>query len=61
MMEKGDIWEVIVFNTKDKAEQTFLIEALDYKKERLIEILSEIHPEYDNIRLNNVVEKKKEE
>jgi hypothetical protein len=61
MMEKGDIWEVIVFNTKDKTEQTFLIEALDYKKERLIEILSEIHPEYDNIRLNNVVEKKKEE
>jgi len=60
-MEKGDIWEVIVFNTKDKTEQTFLIEALDYKKERLIEILSEIHPEYDNIRLNNVVEKKKEE
>ena len=54
MMEKGDIWEVTVFNTRDKIEQAFLIEALDYKKERLIEILSEVHPEYDNIRLNKV-------
>ncbi len=61
MMKKGDIWKVMVLDTGENTEKNFLIEALDYKKERLIEILSEIHPEYDNISLNKVVEKKKEE
>ena len=53
-MKLGFLWKVEVYDTSDETEKTFLIDALEYKRERLIEILSEVHPEYNIIKLYKV-------
>ena len=43
-------WNVEIFNKEKNREETFLVQA-PYEKDRIIEILKEVHPEYDNIRI----------
>ena len=51
-MESDELWKLAVFDTSDNTEKNFLMKAPDYEKERLLEILKEIHPEYDNVKLD---------
>ena len=50
-MESEEKWKLVVFDTSDNTEKSFLLEAPDYEKERLVELLAEIHPEYEVIKL----------
>jgi|TARA_Y100000034_G_C6867297_1_gene395436 hypothetical protein len=53
-MESEKQWKLVVFDTSDNTEKNLLLEAPDYEKERLVELLTEIHPEYDVIKLVRV-------
>jgi len=44
-----EFWKISVFNKETNKEESFLVQA-PYKAPRIIEILSEVHPEYENIR-----------
>ena len=50
-MESEEKWKLVVFDTSDNTEKSFLLGAPDYEKERLVELLAEIHPEYEVIKL----------
>jgi len=50
-MESDQLWKLTVLDTRDNTEKNFLMKALDYEKERLIEILAEVHPEYNIIKI----------
>ena len=53
-MESEQLWKLTVLDTSDNTEKNFLMKAPDYKKERLMEILAEVHPEYNNVELHRV-------
>ena len=55
-MEFEQVWNVAVFDTSDNTEKKFLIKTTGYEKERLIEILLDVHPEYATIRVEDVSE-----
>jgi len=43
-------WKVTVFNKETNLEESFLVQA-PYNRTRIIEILAEVHSEYENIRI----------
>ncbi len=43
-------WRVTVFNKGKDLEESFLVQA-PYEGPKIIEILAEVHPEYENIRV----------
>ena len=43
-------WRVTVFNKEKNLEESFLVQA-PYEGPKIIEILTEVHPEYENIRV----------
>ena len=51
MEEVIDLWRLVVRDTSDDTEKNFLLKAPDYTKERLIELLAEVHPEYNIIKI----------
>ena len=55
-MEFEQLWKLAVLDTSDNTEKKFLIGTTDYKKERIIEILLDVHPEYATIRVEDVSE-----
>jgi len=55
-MEFEQLWEVAVLDTTDNTEKKFLIKTGGYEKERIIEILLDVHPEYATIRVEDVSE-----
>ena len=55
-MEFEQLWRLIVVDTNDNTEKRFLIRTTDYEKERIIEILLDVHPEYATIRVEDVSE-----
>ena len=50
-MGSEERWSLAVLDTSDNTEKSFLLKALDYEKERLIELLAEVHPEYNIIKI----------
>ena len=44
-----EFWNIIVFNKDKNLEENIIIQA-PYNAQRIIEILAEVHPEYENIR-----------
>ena len=57
-MEFEQLWKLAVLDTSDNTEKKFLIGTTDYKKERIIEILLDVHPEYAKIRVENISEER---
>ena len=55
-MEFEQCWKLAVLDTNDNTEKKFLIKTTGYEKERLIEILLDVHPEYAKIRVEDVSE-----
>jgi uncharacterized protein involved in tolerance to divalent cations len=55
-MEFEQCWKLAVLDTSDNTEKKFLIKTTGYEKERLIEILLDVHPEYAKIRVEDVSE-----
>ena len=55
-MEFEQCWKLAVLDTSDNTEKKFLIKTTGYEKERLIEILLDVHPEYATIRVEDVSE-----
>ena len=55
-MEFEQCWKLAVLDTSDNTEKKFLIRTTGYEKERLIEILLDVHPEYAKIRVEDVSE-----
>ena len=55
-MEFEQCWKLAVLDTSDNTEKKFLIRTTDYEKERLIEILLDVHPEYAKIRVEDISE-----
>ena len=55
-MEFEQCWKLAVLDTSDNTEKKFLIKTAGYEKERLIEILLDVHPEYAKIRVEDVSE-----
>jgi ribosomal protein L31 len=55
-MEFEQCWKLAVLDTSDNTEKKFLIKTTGYEKERLIEILLDVHPEYDKIRVEDISE-----
>jgi len=51
MEETVDLWRLAVLDTSDNTEKNFLLKAPDHTKEGLIEILAEVHPEYNIIKI----------
>ena len=51
MEETIDLWKVAVLDTSNNTEKNFLLKAPDHTKEGLIEILAEVYPEYNIIKL----------
>ena len=50
-MKSDEIWKVVVFDTTHQIDKSFLIKAIGYERERLLEILIEVYPQYNNIRI----------
>ena len=48
------LWKVLVLDTSDNTEKSFRLKAESYTPKRIIEILLDVHPEYDNIRVESV-------
>ena len=55
-MEFEQCWKLAVLDTNDNTEKKFLIKTTGYEKERLIEILLDVHPEYAKIRVEDISE-----
>jgi len=55
-MEFEQCWKLAVLDTSDNTEKKFLIKTTGYEKERIIEILLDVHPEYATIRVEDVSE-----
>jgi len=55
-MEFEQCWKLAVLDTSDNTEKKFLIRTTGYEKERLIEILLDVHPEYAKIRVEDISE-----
>lgn len=55
-MEFEQLWKLAVLDTSDNTEKRFLIRTTDYEKERIIEILLDVHPEYAKIRVEAISE-----
>ena len=55
-MEFEQLWKLAVLDTSDNTEKKFLIRTTGYEKERIIEILLDVHPEYATIRVEDVSE-----
>jgi hypothetical protein len=55
-MEFEQLWSLVALDTNDNTEKKFLIGTTGYKKERIIEILLDVHPEYAKIRVEDVSE-----
>ena len=55
-MEFEQRWKLAVLDTSDNTEKKFLIRTTGYEKERLIEILLDVHPEYAKIRVEDISE-----
>jgi len=55
-MEFEQCWKLAVLDTSDNTEKKFLIKTTGYEKERLIEILLDVHPEYAKIRVEDISE-----
>jgi hypothetical protein len=50
-VKTGEMWKVVVFDTTRQIDKSFLIKAIGYERERLLEILIEVYPQYNNIRI----------
>ena len=57
-MEFEQLWKVAVLDTSDNTEKKFLIKTTGYEKERIIEILLDVHPEYAKIRVEDISEER---
>jgi len=57
-MEFEQLWKVAALDTSDNTEKKFLIKTTGYEKERIIEILLDVHPEYAKIRVENISEER---
>ena len=44
-------WEVSLLDTSDDTEKSFVLKAEGFERERIIEILLDIHPEYAKLRV----------
>jgi hypothetical protein len=55
-MEFEQLWSLVVLDTNDNTEKKFLIRTTGYEKERIIEILLDVHPEYAKIRVEDISE-----
>ena len=55
-MEFEQCWKLAILDTSDNTEKKFLIKTTGYEKERLIEILLDVHPEYAKIRVEDISE-----
>ena len=55
-MEFEQLWSLVALDTNDNTEKKFLIRTTGYEKERIIEILLDVHPEYAKIRVEDVSE-----
>ena len=48
---KISFWKVSLLDTSDNTEKSFLLRAEDYEREKIIEILLDVHPEYAKLRV----------
>jgi len=46
-------WRATVHNLATETEQTFIVQA-PYDEVRVLEILAEVHPEYETIKLEKI-------
>lgn len=46
-------WRALVFNAETQMEQSFVLQA-PYGEERILEVLAEVHPEYETIKLEQI-------
>ena len=44
-------WNVTVFSSELNSDKSFLLQSPNYKKSKIKEILSSVHPEYSNFRI----------
>jgi len=46
-------YRATVFNAETRTEQSFVVQA-PYPKERILEVLFDVHPEYEDIQLEKI-------
>ncbi|MBK25076.1 MAG: hypothetical protein CME70_19415 [Halobacteriovorax sp.] len=47
-------WNMTVFNADKDVDVSFILQAPPYKKSKIIDIISGVHPEYSNFRLESI-------
>ena len=51
MSNKTLFWKVFLLDTSGNTEKSFVLKAENYKPERIIEILLDVHPEYAKLKV----------